>query len=134
MHSRVSSTGPTGFIAPPSLIDGPIDLLLQWTHLFAAFGAEDGGHIVIVHDGFFREVNEKRIVSISAAAFVVTIKAMGLGRVLGRRRQLFHGLAAPGTEDGGQIVAVHYGFLSEFENERPFVAMCTAFAVTVESG
>jgi hypothetical protein len=89
---------------------------------------------VIVHDGFFREVDEKRIVSISAADFVVTIKAMGLDGVFRRRRQLFHGLAAPGTEDGGHIVAVHHGFLSEFENERPFIPMGAAFAVAVESG
>jgi hypothetical protein len=108
--------------------------MAQWAHLFTAFGTEDGGHIVIVHDGFFWKIDEKRIFSISAADFVVTIKAMGLWGVFRRRWQLFHGLAASGTEDGCHIVAVHYGLLSKFENERPLISMGAGFAVAVESG
>mgnify|MGYP003574519675 FL=1 len=107
-------------------------ILVKWFHLFSAFGAKDGGHVVFVHDRFTRQIDEEKTVLVAVAGIAVAVKPIIAGTFLGIRWQLLHGFAAPRAEYGGQIVTVHHRFLSQFENEGPFVRMGAIFAVAVE--
>ena len=86
-------------------------LLGKWFHLFSAFGAKNGGHVVVVHDGFTWQVDEKKAIFVAVASIAVTVKSIVICIFLRIRWQWFHGLAAPRAEDGGQVVAVHHRFL-----------------------
>jgi hypothetical protein len=108
--------------------------LVKGLHLFSAFGAEDGGQIVVVHDCLLRQVDEKKAAFMIATGLVVTVESMMAGVLLGIRRQLFHGFAAPRAEDRRQVVAIHHHFRCQLENERAFVRMGAAFVVTIKAG
>ena len=106
--------------------------LVKRFHLFSAFGAKDGGHVVLVHDRLTRQVDEERAVFVAAAGIAMAVEAVATCTFLRIRWQWFHGSAAPRTENGGQVVAIHHRFLSQFENEWPFVRMGAIFAVAIE--
>jgi hypothetical protein len=107
-------------------------MLVKRFHLFSAFGAKDGGHVVSVHDRFTRQVDEENTVFVAVAGIAVAVKPLIACTFLWVRWQWFHGLAAPGAEDGGQVVTVHHRLLGQFENEGPFVCMGANFAVAVK--
>ncbi|MCB2144864.1 MAG: hypothetical protein KQI81_00210 [Deltaproteobacteria bacterium] len=139
-HNRHSMTAELSLVWPLliscfktlSEVNGRTGFLAERFHLFPAFGAKDGGHVVFIHDRFTRQINEKKTIFVLVAGIPVTVKAMIAGTFLRIGWQWFHGLAAPGAEDGGQIVAVHHRFLGQFENEGPFVRMSADFTVAVE--
>jgi hypothetical protein len=115
-----------------SEIDRLAGILVKRFHLFSAFGAKDGGQVVFVHDRFTRQIDEEETVFVAVAGIAMTVKPIVGCTFLRIRWQLFHGFAALRAEDGGQVVAVHHRFLSQFENEGPFVCMGAIFAVAVE--
>jgi hypothetical protein len=51
-----------------------IGFLAKRFHLFSAFGAEDGGYIVFVHNRFTRQVDEKKTIIVLVACVAVTVK------------------------------------------------------------
>ncbi len=106
--------------------------LVEWFHLLSAFGAKDGGHVVFVHDRFTRQVDEEKTVFVAVAGIAVAVKTIITFAFLQIRWQLFHGLAAPRAEDGGQVVTVHHRFLGQFENEWSFVRMGANLTVAVK--
>ena len=101
-------------------------------HLFIAFGAKDSGHVVCIHDRFARQIDVEDALAMDAAGFVVTIKPLAVFAFLLIRRQLFHGFAASGAEDGGQVVSVHHRLLGQFENRGPIARTGASFTVAVE--
>jgi hypothetical protein len=109
-------------------------LLIKRFHLFSAFGAKDGGQVVIVHDCFTRQVDEEKTVFVAVTGIAVAVKPIVTITFLRVRWQWFHGFAAPRAEDGGQVVTVHHRFLGQFENEWPFVRMGANLAVAVKFG
>jgi hypothetical protein len=107
-------------------------LLVKRFHFFSAFGAKNGGDVVFVHNCFTRQVNEEHTVFVAVAGFTMTVEPIVARTFLRVRWQWLHGFAAPGAEDGGQVVAVHHRFLGQFENEGPLVRMGATLAVAVK--
>jgi hypothetical protein len=103
-------------------------------HLLAALGTKNGCDIVLVHNRFTRQINEEESVLITAASIVLTEKTIFGCIVLRIGREFFHLFTAFGTENGCQIISIHYRFLGKFQNKRALVAMDAGFAIAVEFG
>ena len=58
-------------------------ILVKWFHLFSAFGAKDGGHVVFVHDRFTRQIDEEKTVLVAVAGIAVAVKPIIAGTFLG---------------------------------------------------
>jgi hypothetical protein len=115
-------------------VNDNIRLLTQGTHFLSAFGAKDRGHVIFVHDGFAGQIDEKEVGALVTAGFIVAVESLTIRVFLGTQRQLFHGLTAPGAEDGSQIVPVHDRFLGQFKHERTLVRVGAAFTVAKKFG
>jgi hypothetical protein len=122
------------FSSPGLEVDHLACLVVEGLHRFPAFGAKDGGQVVVVHDRLTGQVDEKWSPIQAAAGFAVAVKTMVAGTLIGRGLQLPHGFAASGTKDGGQVVSVHYRFRGQFKDKGPLVRVDALFAVAIEFG